>query len=80
MDDWRLNGQEDYLFKVKLFKKFFKACGIHDHDHCDFCWDKFSENVGDLNWGYCTADEHHWVCETCYNDFNHLFKWDVIIE
>ena len=22
MDDWRLNGQEDYLFKVKLFKKW----------------------------------------------------------
>ena len=77
MDDWRLNGQEDYLFGVKLLKKFFKACGFHDHDHCDFCWDKFSENKEDLNWGYCTSDEHHWVCETCYRDFKDLFKWEI---
>ncbi|MBE6644587.1 MAG: hypothetical protein E7612_04315 [Ruminococcaceae bacterium] len=80
MDDWRLNGQDSYLFRVKLFKKAFKACGYHDHDHCDFCWDKFSEHEDDLQFGYCTQDEHHWVCETCYNDFNHLFEWDVEIE
>ena len=80
MDDWRLNGQDSYLLRVKLFKKAFKAWGYYDHAHCDFCWDKFSENKDDLNWGYCTLDEDHWVCETCYNDFNHLFEWDAEIE
>ena len=43
MSDWRLNGQESYLFRAKLIKKTFQSCGFHDHDHCDFCWDKISE-------------------------------------
>jgi len=25
---------------------------IRDHDHCDFCWEKFSEHSGDLHEGY----------------------------
>ena len=78
MEDWRLNGQERYLFKVKLKKQKFKSCGWHDHEHCDFCWDKFSESKDDLNFGFCTEDEHHWVCETCYNDFKDLFQWEIL--
>ena len=77
MNDWRLNGQENYLFKVKLIKKKFKSCGYHDHDHCDFCWDKFSEREEDLNVGYCTSNERHWVCEVCYEDFKDLFQWEI---
>ena len=79
MDDWRLNGQERYLFRKRLVKKAFKALGYHDHEHCDFCWDKISEYDGDLNFGYCnTEDEHHWICETCYNDFKDMFEWTVV--
>ena len=77
MSDWRLNGQENYLFRAKLIRKTFQSCGFHDHDHCDFCWDKISEKKEDLNFGYCTHDEHHWVCETCYNDFKDKFEWTI---
>ena len=31
----------------------------------------------DLEFGYCTQDEEHWVCETCYRDFKDLFKWKI---
>ena len=80
MDDWRLNGQEQFLLGVKLIKKRFISCGYHDHEHCDFCWDKISEEKEDLNFGYCMEDEHHWVCETCFNDFKDRFKWTIIDE
>ena len=43
----------------------------------NFCWDKISEEKEDLNFGYCMEDEHHWVCETCFNDFKDMFKWKV---
>ena len=78
MDDWRLNGQEDYLFGKRLSKKFFKSIGWYDHVHCDFCWDKISDCCEDaLEFGYCTQDEEHWVCETCYKDFKDSFKWEL---
>ena len=77
MEDWRLNGQETYLYKAKITRKKFKSCGFYDHAHCDFCWDKISESEDDLQIGYCTADESHWICETCYNDFKKLFLWEI---
>ena len=81
MDDWRLNGQEQFLLGVKLIKKRFKYRGGYDHRHCDFCWDKISEEKEDLNIGYCSSlSDDHWVCETCFNDFKDMFKWTVIDE
>ena len=75
MEDWRLNGQEDYLMYAKLAKQKFKFQGGYDHVHCDFCWAKISEYEGDLEEGYCTESEEHWVCEECYNDFKNRFCW-----
>ena len=73
MEDWRLNGQEDFLFKAKL-----KKTPSYDlHTHCDFCWAKFSTYEEDLKWGYTTYDERFWICEECFNDFKDRFQWEV---
>lgn len=76
MDDWRLNGQEDILLKVKLSKKRFYSTGFY-HAHCEFCWAKFSPDEGCLKVGYCTSDEAHWICEECFRDFKDMFQWEV---
>ena len=80
MEDWRLNGQERYLYKKKLCKKNFESSDSFYHAHCDFCWAKFSVYAEDLHSGFCTEDEYHWVCDTCFNDFKESFQWDIELD
>ena len=73
-DDWRRQGQEKYLTGVKFKLKDYKLWSPGwDHDHCEFCGTTLSLNEGDLNKGYSTEDNYRWICEPCFNDFNHEF-------
>ena len=75
-DDWRLRGQEAYLTAVTLVHQPWKPANPkNDHDHCEFCWDKFAEYDDCLHAGYSTTNRHYWVCESCFNDFRHRFNW-----
>ena len=77
-DDWRLQGQEDYLAGVTLFWKKWKAQSLTwDHDHCEFCWEKFSEFPETLHEGYTTKDDKHWICPECFSDFKDMYQWTV---
>ena len=78
-EDWRLNGQERYLFGENLFcitSAVFRISGF-DHMHCDFCWAKISPFSEDLHEGYATFDYRHFVCEECFNDFREQFQWTL---
>ncbi|MBQ6182415.1 MAG: hypothetical protein IJK33_00810 [Clostridia bacterium] len=80
MNDWRLMGQEEYLSGKTLYRiKFIKLSDEWDHEHCAFCWAKFSEREGDLHEGYCTEPENSkkafWICPECCEDFKEAFKW-----
>jgi hypothetical protein len=78
MSDWRLMGQEKYLAGASLTKKAYKKYREDwEHDHCAFCSLKFSERPGDLNEGYATENDYHWICERCYEDFKEQFHWTV---
>ncbi len=78
INDWRLRNQEDYLKSEVLIKsKYKKPSEKWDHDHCDFCFEKFSENDGDLHEGYCTKDKRIWICEECYEDFKEDFNFII---
>lgn len=78
MDDWRLNGQEKYLKNAVLKSlNFCERTTKTDHEHCEFCTDKISEYPDTLNRGYCTEDEYHWICDTCFEDFRELFGFTV---
>lgn len=73
-NDPRLFNGQDYLKNAVLEKKqYVKKSENWDHEHCVFCFDKFSENCEDLHIGYCTSDENIWICEKCFNDFKDLF-------
>ena len=76
-DDWRLSGQENYLSgKALYFRKWKAPKKEWDHDHCEFCWEKFSDYPDTLHEGYTTEDNYYWICPTCYNDFKEMFKWN----
>jgi len=79
MTDWRLQGQEKFLKGVALTKQTYrKYRESWEHDHCEFCWAKFSESREDPNVGYATTDRYHWICENCYQDFKNMFQWTVV--
>lgn len=78
MVDWRLQNQERYLKGVALHYAAYKPASQNwEHDHCEFCGRKFSLLPQDLNAGYCTSDEYHWICVDCYADFKEMFGWTV---
>ena len=79
-NDWRLQGQGKYLFgKTLVHKKYADRTTTTDHDHCEFCSDKFSSTIANcLTEGYTTTDDYHWICENCFNDFKNDFKWTTI--
>ncbi len=76
--DWRLTNQMNYLKEVELKKVDFYDVLMHDHEHCEFCFAKFGNDVGLLKKGYCTLDHYHWICAECFKDFQELFDWQVI--
>lgn len=79
IDDWRLQGQGAFLKSVSFTKKVYRCFRDGwDHDHCEFCGSKFSEQSGDLHTGYATSDNYHWVCEPCFNDFRDAFQWTLM--
>lgn len=79
-DDWRLlRGQEEYLHGVELvYRTYTQVSPSNDHDHCEFCMDKFGLAPEHLHVGYCTTDNSIWVCNKCYDDFKNRFKWVIL--
>ncbi|NNT73252.1 hypothetical protein HKT18_13590 [Flavobacterium sp. IMCC34852] len=79
-DDWRRQGQEKYLKGIKLeLRDYFLYGEGWEHDHCEFCNDKFSLNDVDLKKGYMSEDGYRWICIECFNDFKDEFSWQVKI-
>ncbi|MES2171966.1 MAG: hypothetical protein V4479_14795 [Actinomycetota bacterium] len=81
-DDWRLRGQEDYLFGITMrHASWWPYRDGWDHDHCEFCWAEISEDQtghADYNEGWVSSDDsYHWVCDPCFSDFREKFQWVV---
>lgn len=84
MSDWRLQGQERYLKGAQLSRQSYNMYrGNQDHDHCAFCWKKFTAIKSDedsIQAGYVTGDHYHWICDECFNDFRLQFEWTIVGE
>ena len=78
--DWRLlRDQIKYLYGVGLvYHTYTPSNSNNDHDHCEFCMQKFGYGKTDLHQGYSTEDNYTWICKNCFNDFNEKFNWIVI--
>lgn len=77
MDDWRLCGQERYLFRKKLTKMRFAPSMEIDHTHCAFCWEKFGVSDVMSRTGYKTTEGNWWICNSCFHDFKDNLEWTV---
>ena len=77
--DWRLMGQEKYLMGESLrFKSYPERKTATDHDHCEFCFQKFMDSGEDtIQQGFATLDDYRWICPTCYEDFNEQFQFKI---
>lgn len=81
--DWRLSGQEKYLFGATLVHRDYRQDPLMDspweRDRCEFCRAEFwKENFPDvLHEGYSTPNGLHWICDECFNDFAGMFLWKV---
>ncbi|MGN6400204.1 MAG: hypothetical protein ACTHMD_07120 [Flavisolibacter sp.] len=82
LNDWRLQGQEKYLKGETLFyKNYVERTTKTDHDHCEFCFAKFSDSIADaVKVGYTTADDYRWICQQCFDDFKEMFNWEIYKE
>ena len=60
LTDWRLQGQEKYLNGVILrFKQYEDRITDTDHDHCEFCLEKFLNIIpGSLTQGYTFCPDY----------------------
>ena len=77
-NDWRRQGQENYLQGVKLvFKNYHPYRTGWDHDHCEFCGTKFSLADDNLQKGYTTESGYYWICLNCFMDFKLEYNWTV---
>jgi len=79
-NDWRLRGQLRYLKgKTWYWKKWSQSRPGWDHDHCEFCWQKFcNDNCGEgVPEGYADRSEYTWLCKKCFADFAQMFAWQV---
>ena len=73
---WYIKQYEDKDFlhsKTLIFKSF--DYGDTEHRHCEICWTRFSNYVGDEHSGYYEPLSKSWICQSCFNDFNALFDW-----
>lgn len=76
MGDWRLTGQERYLKGATLRRRRWTLQTPEwDHDHCEFCWAKFPDELPE---GYATEDSYRWICEQCFTDFREMFEWKLV--
>lgn len=77
-EDWRILPWHEEKYKgVTLMRCCWVGDTLGDHDHCVFCWEKFADDEGCLQEGYRTADDHHWICGSCFNDLRERFEWKV---
>lgn len=77
-DDWRIMGQEGYLYEQRLqHRQFDRTICIEDYDQCEFCWAVFDKDKDNPAIAYFCPSAHSWVCEECFRDFNKYFCWEV---
>ena len=70
---WYLRGATLVHRKYRQYQKN----PTWDHDHCEFCGAEFSLQPGpdELQEGYATEDDYHWVCGKCFHDLQEEFRW-----
>ena len=76
MTDWRVDLAQHTKGATLTLKRYVRRSEEWDHDHCEACTNKFSENIpGALREGYATSDNYRWICPECFNDLKEQMSW-----
>ena len=43
--DWRYHGADEYLMNATLIHASYRESEFSHHEHCTFCWKRFSESM-----------------------------------
>jgi len=78
-DDWRLQGQEKYLYAAHFRWQTYRSPRPDwDHAHWEFCYAKFMEaEAPDILWAGFVTENERWVCQDCFHTFQERFAWIV---
>ena len=68
--------EKDYLHDRKLQHREYLD-KLPNHEHCELCWNRFSEYEEDLQSGYYEIESKSWICKNCYDNFKELFRWKL---
>ncbi len=68
--------RKDYLHNKTLYRRDY-PCRAGEHEHCEFCWARFSALPEDLHGGYYEPQSESWLCPDCVEQFSDLFGWTV---
>ncbi len=75
--DFKAKTDMPELYRAVLKRAVFHGTSTWDHEHCALCWAKFMEHPECLREGYCTLDEHDWICDDCFEHFRAQFEWKL---
>lgn len=77
MNDWRYAGQDKgHLNAVWSWGNWRSDNPNNDHDHCEYCWAKFSARGGDdLIQGWHDEGCQRWICDNCFQVFATHFQY-----
>lgn len=76
-----LQEKEKYLKNARLQWADYKMPKpTWDHDHCEFCWEKFMEGGqgGTKASGYRLESEDVWVCKECFHKYQSRYNWTSV--
>lgn len=64
---------------VLRWKKYQQRSPDWDHDHCEFCGDKFMEEVDGkmFNAGWTDDEQNNWICSDCFEKNKDKYQFKV---
>jgi hypothetical protein len=75
-------GQEDWLTgAILVWKCYTPPRPGWDHDHCEFCGEKFATaavSLEAMHVGYATEDNDRWICRQCALDMRERFELTLV--
>ena len=79
IQDCLTSGRYEFLRGKTFYKKqYITKSERWTHDHCEFCWETFTEDSeGTAHVGFTTADRYYWICDACFEQFKKAFDFQL---
>ena len=72
-----MHTYQGFMIGKTLYRRNFLPVPESDHEHCTMCGAKFSADSADLQTGFADADNVHWICTECFEEYKNEYGWTV---